>query len=224
MLLCNLNQSDGLCNGSRLIVTQLGEKVIQARLITGTHVGNDVFIPRITLTLKCNKWPFILERRQFPIKVCYAMTINKSQGQTLSSFGVYLRRPIFSHGHLYVAISRVTSREGLKLLIEDEDGKCVDETRNVVYNEVFTAFMSLQSTPLHSLCFTMSALFHDVSSTSISAMVCFFILVIVVLPFPLLFFVCLTVTLWPLVYLSYIFAVYLPCSSSFLYCFMLCTC
>jgi replication factor A1 len=64
------------------------------------------------------------------------MTINKSQGQTLSSVGVYLKRHVFSHGQLYVAISRVTSNVGLKILIVDDDGNCSNETRNVVYREV----------------------------------------------------------------------------------------
>jgi ATP-dependent DNA helicase PIF1 len=103
MLLRNLNQSEGLCNGTRLIITLLGDLVLEAKIITGIHSGKIVLIPRICLPLKNYKLPFVLERRQFPVKVCYAMTINKSQGQTLTNVGIYLRRPVFTHGQLYVA-------------------------------------------------------------------------------------------------------------------------
>ena len=138
MLLRNINQSIGLCNGTRLIVTNLADNVIEALIITGSNIGCKVSIPRINLTTRGSKWPFVLNRRQFPIKVCYAMTINKSQGQTLCNVGIYLKKLVFTHGQLYVAASRVTNKNGLKILIEKEDGTCTNETKNIVYREVFT--------------------------------------------------------------------------------------
>ncbi|KAJ0433553.1 putative P-loop containing nucleoside triphosphate hydrolase [Helianthus annuus] len=66
------------------------------------------------------------------------MTINKSQGQSLSTVGLYLKYPVFSHCQLYVALSRVKSRGGVKLLIVDKDGNVTSKTTNVVYKEVFS--------------------------------------------------------------------------------------
>ena len=85
--------------------------------------------------------PFIFKRRQFPVQPAFAMTINKSQGQTLNWVGLYLSTPVFSHGQLYVACSRVTSRKHLKILIKEQgnnDTMQIDYyTHNVVYPEVF---------------------------------------------------------------------------------------
>ncbi|KAL5179993.1 Replication factor A protein 1 [Glycine soja] len=80
-------------------------------------------------------WPFKLLRRQFPIMLSYAMTINKSQGQSLSMVGLYLPKPIFTHGQLYVALSRVNLAKGLKILIHDNEQKSMNSTTNVVFKE-----------------------------------------------------------------------------------------
>ncbi|XP_056689195.1 uncharacterized protein [Spinacia oleracea] len=136
MLLRNIDHPSGLCNGTRLVVTQLGNHIIEAKILLGSNIGHKVFIPRLLLTPPDTKLPFKLQRRQYPLVVCFAMTINKSQGQSLSHVGLYLPRPVFSHGQLYVAISRVTRKSGLKILICDKDGRTYNTTQNVVNKEI----------------------------------------------------------------------------------------
>ncbi|XP_072054157.1 uncharacterized protein [Arachis hypogaea] len=128
-------KSSGLPNHE--IKLKLGKRIIEAKVITGNNAGQKVFIPRMNLSPSDHRIPFKFNRRQFPIMVSYAMTINKSQGQSLSNVSLLLRKPVFSHGQLYVALSRVTTRQGLKILISNEAGKESTVTDNVVYNKVF---------------------------------------------------------------------------------------
>ena len=137
MVLRNIDPAAGLMNGTRLQITELMDFMVGARIITGEKVGKIVYIPRLLITPSDTRLPFKMRRRQLPLAVAFAMTINKSQGQSLSEVGLFLPRPVFSHGQLYVAISRVTSKKGLKILIVDKEGKPQKKTMNVVFKEVF---------------------------------------------------------------------------------------
>ncbi|KAK4521041.1 Isochorismatase domain-containing protein [Mucor velutinosus] len=130
MLLRNLNPERGLCNGTRLIIQQIGQYVLKVKILGGS--GAVELIPRFTLSTLPGTLPFILTRKQFPVKVSFAMTINKSQGQSLRKVAVDLRSPVFTHGQLYVAMSRATSANGMTILLPEN----MKHTENVVYPEV----------------------------------------------------------------------------------------
>ncbi|XP_057299544.1 ATP-dependent DNA helicase PIF1-like [Hydractinia symbiolongicarpus] len=106
MLLRNININNGLCNGTRLIIRRLHDNCVDAEVLTGNAIGDRVLIPRVQLAPSDTGMPFVLRRRQLPLRLSYAMTINKAQGQTFEKVGILLRRPCFSHGQLYVAFSR----------------------------------------------------------------------------------------------------------------------
>ncbi len=50
LLMHNFNQLIGLCNGTRLIVNKLGQRVIEAEIVTRNNVNKRVFIPRIIMS------------------------------------------------------------------------------------------------------------------------------------------------------------------------------
>ena len=107
ILLRNLNQYRGLCNGTRLIVLRVhegGRLLLQAKIIGGVFRDNVVLIPRIALQPKDGDFPFEWRRRQFPVRVCFSMTINKLQGQTVDRAGVYLADDVFAHGQLLIVL------------------------------------------------------------------------------------------------------------------------
>ena len=134
ILLRNLSPKQGLCNGTRMTITHLGRSSIDGVICGSQFYGQFRLLPRLHLTTLEGDLPFIMKRKQFPIRLCFAMTVNKSQGQSLSTVGVDLRLPAFTHGQLYVALSRVTSLDGLTVLFSE--GNATQTTDNIVFPEV----------------------------------------------------------------------------------------
>jgi ATP-dependent DNA helicase PIF1 len=135
ILLRNLDPANELCNGTRLVVRACQRNSIDAEIVLGHHVEKRVFLPRIPLCPSDDQmFLFQFKRKQFPIRLTFAMTVNKSQSQTIPSVGVYLPAPVFSHGQLYVAISRATARTNIKILAlppnvvaEEEEARTQEE-------------------------------------------------------------------------------------------------
>lgn len=142
LLIRNLNTSQSLVNGTRMRVKSLHNNTIDCEILTGVARNKRILIPRINLTYSGSILPFDFQRTQFPIIPAFAMTINKSQGQTFDRVGILLKTPVFTHGQLYVAASRVRSFDGLKFYITDHRGQghlANDNrvfTKNIVFREI----------------------------------------------------------------------------------------
>jgi hypothetical protein len=106
--------------------------------LTGSHIGKRVFIPRIRIEPSDANLPFQLIRRQFSVRLAFAILINKSQGQTIRFVGLDLRNPVFTHGQLYVALSHVQLKQNILILVKNDCHKTDGIfTKNIVYKEIF---------------------------------------------------------------------------------------
>lgn len=118
---------------------EFNRNVVIAEIAVGERKGSIVFIPRIPLQPNnAEQCPIQFTRRQFPVRICFAMTINKAQGQTLNRVGIYLPQPAFSHGQIYVGMSRATTATNIRIQILPSNNKPLSshQTKNIVYSEL----------------------------------------------------------------------------------------
>ena len=121
VLLKNLGPTRGLCIGTRLIVTRMGDRVMEVRLIGGDHDGELVLIPRLPMISPASTGlPFQFKRLQFPLRLAFTLNINEVQGQSVRHVGLDLRMPAVSYRQFFDALSRVTCSRDIKVLLPDD--------------------------------------------------------------------------------------------------------
>jgi len=147
MLLRNWNVREGLCNGTRLRVTQMYTHSIRAAILTGPHKDKEFLFSRTMFLPRNDKSLYRLIRTQLPFRLAFAMTINKSQGQSFDRVGIILKTPCFAHGQNYVMQSRGRAFNQVRIVVRDilhgpqRQGAIAGHegiyTRNVVDRSVF---------------------------------------------------------------------------------------
>jgi ATP-dependent DNA helicase PIF1 len=132
----NLSIKNGLVKNTRVVITGLGKHVLSVRKLSlhgdrGVMDSDTIFLPRIKFIERLRSG-HTLERRQFPVALAYSSTFNSCQGLTLDSVGCDLTTPAFSHGQLYVALSRIRNRRDACVLIKNQSGN----TTNITFEEL----------------------------------------------------------------------------------------
>ena len=87
MLLHNLDPTNGLCNGTCMVLLEARTMILRCRILGDDHAGNVVFIPRMSLEPSSESLPIELRCHQFPVHLAFVMTINKAQGQSIYYVG-----------------------------------------------------------------------------------------------------------------------------------------
>uniref|UniRef100_A0A0K0FRZ7 ATP-dependent DNA helicase n=1 Tax=Strongyloides venezuelensis TaxID=75913 RepID=A0A0K0FRZ7_STRVS len=116
-----------------LLLFFITKKILTCIHLSGLNKDKTVLIPRIVLYSSEGEYPFTLTRKQFSVRLAFAIIINKSQRQTLSKVGIDLTTTVFSHKQLYVTFSHVKSPDCLFVKTES------DKAKNIVYSEIFNA-------------------------------------------------------------------------------------
>lgn len=143
MRLRNLDPQNGHVNGARYVIENMTGSLLYLRVAVGSHEGTRLCLPRMPCGPGDDNFPVPgFTRTQFPIRTCFALTANKSQGQSFGGrIGLDLRDMCFSHGQLYVALSRTTHPSNVTVLTTQADSK----TKNVVYPEVLSRDLIVDS-------------------------------------------------------------------------------
>ena len=141
ILLRNIDPEKGFCNGTRLRVLEMGTNVLKLETLEQNPLERKIILlPKMTISPTTTNIPFKFKRRQFPLNVSYCLSIHKSQGQTFEKVGVDLSDDLFTHGQLYVAVSRCRRKTGLKIKLKENAN--TQKNNNKIYNIVYESVLN----------------------------------------------------------------------------------
>jgi len=146
----NLDVEHGVANGTRAVVTEIGSYSVVVRLLRNRRIFT---VPRVSCVIEVNGKRAV--RRQFPLRLGYAITVHAAQGKTISRAVFDSRGQIFSHGQLYVALSRCKLSKDL-LIVYETAGKQAElrELQSdgvLVRNIIYPALLKIQGAGNHQL-------------------------------------------------------------------------
>ena len=146
ILICNLNVKPRHVNGTQCIIEEIKSHVIKARLLDGGK-HPEIFISKISIVCSDTDFPTRFKRKQFPILLAYYLTFNRAQGQSLERVGIRLHQSVFTHGLLYIGMSRCGDPMFVFVYADQSefqhliDNGILDPTktytRNIVFPEIF---------------------------------------------------------------------------------------
>lgn len=131
MLTSNINFNLGLCNGSRGIVIRIDEGFPVVKFLNGVEIT----IKGMIFQVKIDQTTYI-KRYQLPLILAWALTIHKSQGSSLDYASIDIGSSIFSDGQVYVALSRLKTKEGLFITSFDENKITVNQKVKDYYDNI----------------------------------------------------------------------------------------
>ena len=140
MCIRNLDLKRGIVNGTLLKLLSIGRHTAQFQILTGKASGSvDIFTRAVfTITPEASGLPFTVIRTQFPIIPAYCLSVHKAQGQSLQCVGLIFESDPFTHGQLYVALSRVAGWHKVYTMFQG------DNIKNHVLRHLLQAVYGLQ--------------------------------------------------------------------------------
>jgi ATP-dependent DNA helicase PIF1 len=110
--------------------------ILNVEILLGNNAGKSALLSRLKLKTNVSLGFLFVLRQQLSVRLSFAITINKSQGHTVLNVRIYPPRYDFSHGQLYVALSREVSQNSTEVLIKEYKKMKTLQKKNIIFKDI----------------------------------------------------------------------------------------